>query len=244
MNPGFESPAADRPGHARRFFVGYGVLFIVLAAIGFGPSFLDYFQGTYYFPPIVHLHGALMLGWLLAYVNQARLASNGDLRLHRKLGAWSIALAAAVWTSMFVATIVALRRNDPAGNEFMASVLLIQTGSAVVFPTFVAAGLLLRNDAGWHRRMMTFAALVLLQAAVDRMGWIPDEGLPMFWHHAVRLYALLIPLFVFDLLSLRRVHPATVLGTVLIVAMHGVVSAYWDDPGWIGHAMTFWSWVR
>ncbi len=212
--------------------------------IGFGPSLWDYFRGAYYFPPIVHLHGALMLSWLLIYVNQTRLASNGDLRLHRMLGLWSIALATAVWISMFVATIVALQRYAPAEeNGFMASVLLIQTGTAVVFPLFIAAGLLLRNDASWHRRMMTLAALVLVQPAFDRMWWIPDEGLPMFWHHAIRLYALMIPLYVFDLLSLRRIHPATILGTVVIVGLHAIVSAYWDDPGWIERAMSFWHWV-
>ena len=238
-----ETRAASRSGNARRFFVSYGVLFIVLALIGFGPSFLDYYHGAYYFPPIVHLHGALMLSWLLVYVNQTRLASNGDLRLHRKLGLWSIALAAAVWISMFAATIAAFRRIEPASNDFMASVLLIQIGTAVVFPFFVAVGLRFRDDASWHRRMMTLAALLLLQAAVDRMWWIPDEGLPMFWHHAIRLYVLMIPLYAFDLLSLRRIHPATILGTVVIVAMHTIVSAYWNDPGWIERATTFWHWV-
>lgn len=70
---------------------------------------------------------------------------------------------------MFVATIVALKRNDPAEAGFMASVLLIQIGTAVVFPLFVTTGLLFRNDASWHRRMMTFAALLLIQAAIDRI---------------------------------------------------------------------------
>jgi len=239
-----EAAAVSRTGNARRFFVSYGVLFVILAVIGFGPSFWDYFQGAYYFPPIVHLHGALMLSWLLVYVNQTRLASNGDLRLHRKLGMWSIALAAAVWISMIVATIVAFRRNEPESSDFMASVLLIQIGIAVVFPLLIAIGLLFRNDASWHRRMMTFAALVLLQAAIDRMAWIPDEGLPMFWHHAIRLYLLMIPIYVFDLLSLRRIHAATILGTLVIVGMHTIVSAYWHDPGWIERATVFWRWVH
>lgn len=239
-----EAPAATRSGSSRRFFVSYGVLFIIVAVIGFGPSFWDYFQGAYYFPPIVHLHGALMLGWLLVYLNQTRLASNGDLRLHRMLGLWSITLAAAVWISMCVATVVALQRHAPAEeNEFLASVLLIQIGTAVVFPLFVALGILFRADAGWHRRMMTLAALLLLQAAIDRMWWLPDEGLPMFWHHAIRLYVLMIPLYAFDLLSLRRIHPATILGTAIIVAMHAIVSAYWNDAGWIERATAFWRWV-
>jgi hypothetical protein len=62
-------------------------------------------------------------------------------------------------------------------------------------------------------------------------------------HHAVWLYVLMIPLYAFDLLSLRRIHPATILGTAVIVDMHAVVSAYWNDAGWIERATVFWRWV-
>lgn len=239
-----ETPAAARAGIARRFFVGYGLLMIILAVVGFAPSFWDYSRGDYYFPPVVHVHGALMLSWLLVYVNQARLASNANLILHRRLGYWSISLAAAVWVSMVVATFVSMQRLEPVGNEFIASVLLIQIGIVVVFPMFVVTGILLRNSASWHRRIMAFSAILLLQAAVDRMWWIPNEGLPMFWHHAIRLYVLLIPLYLFDLRSFRRLHPATILGTTVVVAMHAIVSAYWDDPDWISRAMAFWRWIH
>ena len=46
----------------------------------------------------------------------------------------------------------------------------------------------------------------------------------------------MIPLYAFDLLSLRRIHPTTILGTAVIVDMHAVVSAYWNDAGWIERA--------
>ena len=39
-----EAPAVSRSGNARRFFVSYGVLFVILTVIGFGPSLWDYFQ--------------------------------------------------------------------------------------------------------------------------------------------------------------------------------------------------------
>lgn len=66
----------------------------------------------------------------------------------------------------------------------------------------------------------------------------------MFWHNGIRLYILMIPLYAFDLLTLRRIHPATLLATTVVVTMHAIVSAYWDDPGWISRAMDLWNWVR
>lgn len=240
-----ESLAVPRQGALRYFFVGYGVLFLFLSVIGFAPSFHQYFTGEYYFPPFVHVHGALMVGFLALYLTQAVLASRGNLRRHRKLGLAATVLGPAVWISMGVATIVAFRRNDPAGEfAFLTSVLLIQLGVMVLFPVFVTGGLLARRNPDWHRRLMTLASLVLLQAAVDRMHWLPDEGLPMFWHHGIRLYVLLIPLFIFDWLTLRRIHAATLIGTGLIVAMHAVVSYYWENEAWNQLALGFWLWVR
>ena len=88
------------------------------------------------------------------------------------------------------------------------------------------------------------ATLVLLQSALDRMHWLPNEGLPMFWHYGLRLYILMIPLFVFDFVTLRRIHPATLTGSCLVVAMHAVVSFYWEHEGWNQVARGFWMWLR
>jgi len=237
--------AGFRPGKSRYFFVALGVLFIAIAIAGFGPSFYEYFTGAFYFPPIVHVHGALMIGWLALYATQAGLASRRNLDLHRRLGVAATVLAPLLWSSMFVATIVAFKRHEPDGEmSFMTAVLLIQLGLIMLFPVFVTWGLLARRRAQWHKRMMTFASLILLQAAVDRMHWLPDEGLPMFWHHGLRLYILMIPLFVFDFVSLRRIHPATLICAGLTVAMHTIVSAYWADAGWNALARAFWIWIR
>jgi hypothetical protein len=146
---------------------------------------------------------------------------------------------------MGAVTIDALRRYDPNKFGFIVKPLLIQLGSLTVFPVFVTLAVLARRQAGWHKRLMTLATFVLIQAALDRMHWLPNEGLPMFWHAGLRLYVLfLLPLFVFDMVTLRRIHPATLIGSAVIVAMHGVVSFYWADEGWNQVARGFWMWVR
>jgi hypothetical protein len=229
----------------RHFFVGLGAFSALLAVVGFGPALVSFFAGQRFIPPIVHVHGIVMMTWVVLFTVQARLAGRGSLERHRQIGWTMTGLAALVWLSMGVATIVALQRFDPDRFAFLVQPLLIQLGTMVVFPVFVTWGVLARKQAAWHKRMMSFATFALVQAALDRMHWLPDEGLPMFWHFGLRLYVLLVlPLIVFDLLTLRRIHPATVAGTGIVVAMHAVVSYCWSNEAWNQLARSFWLWLR
>ena len=232
-------------GASHHFFVGIGAWCIVLAIVGFVPSFQAYFAGEFDIPPIVHVHGALMMSWLVLYTTQARFAARGNLRRHRRMGWLATGLAAAVWISMGVATVAALRHYAPDEAPFLVKPLLIQLGTLAVFPVFFVGAVLARRQADWHKRLMTLATFVLVQAALDRMHWLPGLDLPGFWETGVRGYVLLLlPLFAFDLATLRRIHPATLLGSGLIVAMHGVVSFYWADEGWNQLARHVWMGLR
>jgi len=85
--------------------------------------------------------------------------------------------------------------------------------------------MLARANAGWHRRLMTLATLLLVQAGLDRMRWQPIPGPMLIW-------ALLVPFFVFDIVTTRRVHPATLIGTGLIVSSHLTILMNWGSPAW------------
>jgi hypothetical protein len=245
--PGLQAvfAAPRRTGASRYFFVGIGTWCILLAIVGFLPSFQASFAGEFHIPPIVHIHGAIMMGWLVLYTTQAGFAKQGNLRRHRQMGWLATGWAAAVWISMGVATVTALLQYAPNEAPFLVKPLLIQLGTMVVFPIFFIGAVLARRQAGWHKRLMTLATFVLVQAALDRMHWLPDMGLPGFWETGLRGYVLLLlPLLTFDLVTLRRIHPATLFGSGLIVAMHGVVSLYWADEGWSQLARHVWLWLR
>jgi hypothetical protein len=229
----------------QHFFVCMGAFCALLAIVGFGPALFKFFSGQGFIPPIVHVHGVIMMTWVLLYTAQATLVRRGNLGRHRQIGWGMIGLAALVWISMGTVTIVALQRFDPDKFGYLVLPLLIQLGTMAVFPVFVAWAMLARREAAWHKRLMTFATFVLVQAALDRMHWLPNEGLPMFWHSGLRAYVLLVlPLWVFDFATLRRIHPATLIGTSIMVAMHAVISYYWTDEGWHQLARGFWLWLR
>ncbi len=225
---------ADQRGRLRHFFVYQSWFFVLVAFVGFGPNFYDYFAGTFPLPWTAHVHGAVMMAWLFAYAAQTSFAANGNLMVHRAWGARLVWLAGAVFVVMAMATVTSIARFNPSLTEmtFLYDVFAIQIVMMVWFAVFVTWGVLARGNSGWHRRMMTFATIVLLQAAVDRMYWLPESGLPMFWHQAIRLYALMAPMLAFDIITRRRLHPATLAASTLIVGGHALVSAVWEDANW------------
>lgn len=227
-----EPPATRRPGAGRYFFVALSVFYALVAVVGFAPEVLGSVDLAH--PLIAYLHGALMMAWLLLFIVQASFAATGFLKWHRTLGLTSIGLAAVLWISMGIVSVGQL-------SKFKSyEILLVQLIVMVLFGAFFVWGVLARRNASSHKRLIALATLILLQAAVDRMVWLPDFGLPMYWPFAIRLYPMLVPLFVFDVVSIKRIHPITLIGAGAIVVAHTIISLYATTPGWLNfaHAMT------
>lgn len=241
MSYQFTVPSAP----ARRFFLAIGLWCLLLTIIGFMPNISRQWTGELSYPSLVHVHAIIMLTWLVLFTVQAKLMAGRKNEQHRILGWVTTVLAAFVWISMTIVTVEALQRYSPDTFGFLVQPLLIQLGTMVVFPLFVAAAIFARRQPEWHKRLMMFATFSLVQPAFDRMHWLPNEGLPMFWHAGLRLYVLLIlPAVVFDFLTLRRIHPATLSASALLVTLHAIISVYWNDPGWAHDARAFWIWLR
>jgi len=227
-----EPVATRRPGAGRYFFVALAVSYVLVAVVGFVPEVFGSVGLAH--PLIAYMHGTLMMAWLLLFVVQTSLAALGVLKWHRTLGLAAIGLAAGMWISMGIVSIAQLSKFKTY------DILLEQLIFMALFGLFFVWGVLVRRDAGSHKRLLALATLVLLQAAVDRMDWLPGLGLPEFSPHANWLYVLLIPLFVFDVVSIKRIHPITLIGLAAIVAAHTTISLFWTTPGWLkfAHAMT------
>lgn len=86
LETGAELTASRRLGLSRYFFVGLGAFCILIAVMGFGPSLYKYFSGELFFPPIIHVHATIMIGWVVLYTVQAGIATHGNLNRHRQVG--------------------------------------------------------------------------------------------------------------------------------------------------------------
>jgi uncharacterized membrane protein YhaH (DUF805 family) len=81
--------------------------------------------------------------------------------------------------------------------------------------------------------MILLATLMLLDAAIARMSWLPHNQFPAHYL-AVHLYLLLllVPLLLHDLIRLRRIHRAWVWGLVLILPWVVAAEFVWGSNWW------------
>lgn len=211
----------------RWWFAGFGTLCLLVAVVGFAPQSLAMIRRGVDIPLELHVHGALMTLFLLAFVAQAMLAGGGSVALHRRLGAYAAMLFAVAWVSMLVVLDSAMRRESPFEFPFLPKVLTLGMVQSLVLPSLFAAAIGMRNRPDWHRRLMAFVPLIAIQAAVDRMTWLPTLPLPSFWASGARLYLLALPLLAFDLATLRRLHPANLAGLGVLTVYNAVLGALW-----------------
>jgi hypothetical protein len=226
---------------ARYFFVLLALLGILIAAVVFVPEFLKFATGTFPIAWVLNIHGALMGTWLALFFAQAILAATGRIRLHRKLGTFGIVLGFPVWASM---VLVEMRAKVvyPPDPDFSKAYDWALPGIYVytTFLVFFIGAIYQRHRwPAWHKRFMAFATFVALQAAEQRNLWLPRFA-PGYWTDAIYLdVCLLVPLVAYDYVLAKRVHPATIAASCILLGAQGVLLVVWGHPGWRHFAYSF-----
>jgi hypothetical protein len=222
----------------RRFYAGMAWLFVVVAVAGFAPKSLAIVSGAIPMPPlVVHLHAAVMASWVTLLAVQATLSLAGRMDLHRRFGLASLVVGPLVLLMLVVVTIV--RQNDAAGTPAAAivnNILFVQVRAALLFPIFFVWALRTRRtDPQMHMRLMLLATLMLLDAAIARMTWLPYNQFPKSYL-AIHLYLLLllVPALLHDLLRLGRIHRAWLWGLALILPWVVAAQFVWGSEWWRG----------
>jgi hypothetical protein len=218
----------------RYFFVVLALLAILIASVVFVPILFRFEAGTFPIAWVLNVHGALMGTWLAVFLAQALLASTGRLALHRKVGTFGIVLGFPVWASMVV---VEMRRKvvyplDPdlsSGYDFDLPGIYVYT----TFLFFLICAIYQRRRwPAWHKRFMLFATFVAVQAAEQRNLWLPRFA-PGYWTDVIYLdICLLVPVVAYDYFSSKRLHPATIAASCVLLAAQVVVLFVWGSPAW------------
>lgn len=221
-----------RPDGRRPFFPGMALLAIAIAATAFIPEYIANAAGHFPIAWILHIHGAIMFACLSTFLVQAWLGATGRTQLHRKIGNYGFAIGALAWVSMiFVewrALFVYPPPDDLSEYDWMLPGLYVYS----TFLTFLIWSYRKRNRPDWHKRLITFALFLSLQAAIQRYTWLPPHH--GYWPFAALLdIFLLIPLFASDLRVLKgRLHPATLGGTLLLLFAQGALFTLWGTAPW------------
>lgn len=210
--------------HQERFFQGFAVFILVFVIASFlGKAIFN----TEDLPPLTvlhHFHAVTMGAWFVLFALQPTLAASGRLHLHRLLGYLS---------PLIVIAFIALGSRITLLNWARIGDPLIVTANGVNLIFFVGlylAAIHWRSKPAAHKRLMTYATLMLLGPAAGRIPEIFDQS-PML---AVPIIlALQFAPLVHDLVVHRRVHPATWVGMALVLSAVVLILGLSGNEAWV-----------
>jgi hypothetical protein len=223
-----------------RIYVVTAALFLATAIVGFGPNAMAIYAGRYSVSPLVHVHGALMLAWLVLLLAQSALMATGRAQLHRTLGTMSFVLVPAITIVMVAASLASYERQLAAGRPpvVLGNALLAETSLVLQFAVLSTWALLTRRAAPeTHKRMILMSTVPLLSAAVGRMPWLPfTAGASSEFDYVSALYPLLLvaPAIFYDAARSGRAHRAYLIGVTIVLASTAATRELWSSPSWHG----------
>ena len=219
---------------------------LAVALIGFFLTYsLPMARGAFEGPKWSHVHGALLLSWLLLVIAQAHLAG-GRLALHRQIGWIALVLAPAIAVSTVAigaeAAGIGLARGD--GPVAVSSFLGTVTAPAI-FLLLVGIAVARRTDPQWHKRAIFIATVAILWPAWFRWRhFLPGLPRPEITLSLIAADAPIVIAMARDRLRFGAVHPAYwTLGLGLIAEQTFETFAF-DTPVWRAVAQTLYGWTQ
>jgi hypothetical protein len=246
---------AGRDAAARWFYVWMSGAFILIAFGGFAPTYwLQLAPGTFIGSPLLHLHALLFSAWPLFLLLQTTFAARGRMHSHRAWGLLGISLATAMVLVGFAAADEVLTKRLAAGFGDRARAFhIVSTSMIALFGAFVAAAIACVRRPEVHKRLMLLATITMLPPAIARLffavnvgmgpGLRPGLGPPRTVESVLMtgLVAdtLILAGIIHDLRTRGRVHPAYILGGVVIVALQVLRAPVSTTPTWYAIADFF-----
>ena len=184
--------------------------------VGFARTF--FLRSLFNVPPIpayLYVHGVALTAWFVLVFAQACLIAARRTAVHRRLGVITMLVALLVVPISAFVVIRSVPRATAAGANSMniQGVVITDLISLVVFSVLVATALHLRHRPDIHRRFMICSCLVIFGPVNARLARL---GLPL-WFGLVHVpLSFLVPA-AYDLLTIRRLHRATLWIGMLVV---------------------------
>ena len=220
-------------GLKRNFYVGMAWLIAAIVLGGFAPTI----DARLFHPPaprpiILYVHAAVFTAWVGFFVVQTALVGRRNVKLHRTLGCWGVALGSTM-PLLGLATAIVLDREGRHDDD-TAAFLAISCYDMLAFAVAFALAVRWRKKPELHRRLMFIASCGLTSAAIARL--LPADASIVWIYVGVDLLILLG--VACDLLVAKRVHltyrvalPAILCGQALALQL-----ALGRSPAWLAIA--------
>jgi len=205
-----------------RFYATFAVALATFTFVAFARTY--YLRYWFDVPPttvLLHFHSIAFTAWLVLFVIQTRLISKGNYRAHMQLGIAGIFLAALIVILGFTTAVVSagVDRPRPMGmNSQQFS--LIPLVAITFFAILVAAAVVLRKRAEFHKRLMTLAMISVLGPPTARLVFLTHNNAYIGPIQFGVTAAFLAWCLVSDWRKYRIVHPIySIGGAILLVSL-------------------------
>jgi hypothetical protein len=219
-SPNFNRSSAARRGAPRTFYATMSGALLLIVLVGFTPTLYlrPLFAGPDY-PVYLLLHGVVLTAWYLVFFLQSALVAVRRTDLHRRLGLAGAGLGVAVLVLSLIATLAFVHRLTVLGADVdsriaeLSAIVWSDLASLLFFAVFLAMAIALRQRPEAHKRLMLLASISLIQPAVARISrWTSFLAIPPGVLSTAVICLLLLALGLYDAVSRKRLHPATLVG--------------------------------
>jgi hypothetical protein len=235
------TPVINRRRRERWFYISMSIAALITVFAGFAPTYyLRPYFNTAPLMPLLHVHGIVFTSWLVLFLIQTTLVAAHRTDIHRRLGILGGVIATLmILIGASTAVIRASQGATPVPGVSPLSFLVVPLGDISVFAILVGAGFYYRRRPDVHKRLMLLATVSILAAAIARLPFAIMQAGPPAFFGITDLFVLACILY--DLITLKRVHRATALAALLIIAsqplrlMLAGTHVWLAFAGWLTH---------
>lgn len=194
------------------YFSIISVLVLLLSLVAFSDNLItDIGQESNYDPKFV-IHGIILLLWMVIFVIQTTFIRKDNLQAHKKLGIAGMIVAVGVVVSTFYIFIVTFNGWDNLVFYARPNRFLMASFGVLIFAAYRY-----RKVPEKHKRLILVAIFYMLEPILSRsLGFIdvsPFIKMPLVWN------ALFISLFVYDWVTIRKIHFISYMGFIWLYAV-------------------------
>ncbi len=164
---------------AQEFYFAMALLIVAAVIYGFSRTFAnDLIYVPYPRPWILYVHATVFPLWILLFLTQTALVRSGNVKLHRRIGAFGLVLGVIVPIVAIATAVIMDRLHIAHGeqNDFFPPFFAVHVNDMTAFVIlFGLAAIYRKRKPEWHRRLMFVATCVLTDAAFDRFPAFRDN---------------------------------------------------------------------
>ena len=169
-------------------------------------------------PPAIHVHGLFYFSWMILLITQSFLVNVKNVRLHRSVGTFGIAVATALLILGTLITILFARsvKDNPPSDYY--KLMYLSLVALISFGALFCLAIRNTHKPDAHRLLILFSAINLLPPGINRLYMVlfSLSEAPLLATF-LTMDALALAVLIYDWRAHRKVTSAAVTGAAFVL---------------------------